>query len=297
MFELKSLGALNFASRSVFARCAVLLALSTSVVATTQGVMSLVTAERVAETGVRNQAVRVTSLVADQTGGGIKFQKADSVDEIIETLMTDSGGVAIGSVATDLQGDILGSAGETGSGALEALAASAAASGELAVSEDGFTVAAPVRFGKDNTVVGAVAAQWTPAPLKAAIRRDQIEAAAVAFGLFVASLLLATLVTRQTISRPLVAVSEAMRRVAAKEFLVEIPATGRRDEIGGIANTLESFRRSLAAAEKPGRGDRVQGRGVRRRVLGDDADGRGFHHHDDEPRDARDVRASRGRVP
>jgi methyl-accepting chemotaxis protein len=57
--------------------------------------------------------------------------------------------------------------------------------------------------------------------------------AAVATGLFVAS---------RSIARPLKALASTMERIAAHETSLTVPYTGRRDEIGTVANTLEVFR-------------------------------------------------------
>ncbi len=53
----------------------------------------------------------------------------------------------------------------------------------------------------------------------------------------------------RSLAVPLKNVNAAVNKVAAKEFTVDIPATGRGDEIGGIARALDEFRQSLADGE------------------------------------------------
>ncbi|WP_256024856.1 methyl-accepting chemotaxis protein [Roseomonas sp. GC11] len=53
-----------------------------------------------------------------------------------------------------------------------------------------------------------------------------------------------------SVSRPLLAMSEAMRRLAAGEHAVAIPGAGRGDEIGAMAAALHVFRDSMATAER-----------------------------------------------
>jgi len=53
----------------------------------------------------------------------------------------------------------------------------------------------------------------------------------------------------RNVSGPLVSVGVAMQRVASGDFKSKIPATGRGDEIGDIADVLEKFRGSLSAAK------------------------------------------------
>jgi methyl-accepting chemotaxis protein len=60
---------------------------------------------------------------------------------------------------------------------------------------------------------------------------------------------LAFLLSR-SLSRPLNDLTLTMEAVSRNDFTVEIPATGRGDEIGGMANTLLRFRDKLIEAEK-----------------------------------------------
>lgn len=57
------------------------------------------------------------------------------------------------------------------------------------------------------------------------------------------------LMVARNVSGPLMAVGSAMQRVASGDFKSAIPATGRGDEIGDIADVLEQFRGSLSSAE------------------------------------------------
>jgi methyl-accepting chemotaxis protein len=72
-------------------------------------------------------------------------------------------------------------------------------------------------------------------------------AAAVLATLFgiVATLLLGTL-----ISRPVIAIAGALRRLAAGDLNIETPYAGRRDEIGAIADALSVFKETAIAADK-----------------------------------------------
>ncbi|MBM1309617.1 PAS domain-containing protein [Sulfitobacter mediterraneus] len=62
-------------------------------------------------------------------------------------------------------------------------------------------------------------------------------------------LLLAAVFAR-SISTPLRGVGRAMREVAAAHYDLEVPHISRKDEIGGIANALEGFRKSLITASR-----------------------------------------------
>ena len=57
------------------------------------------------------------------------------------------------------------------------------------------------------------------------------------------------LLTRH-VALPLQAMTAAMRRLAARDFTVSIPAVGRRDELGTMAQTIDVFRAGLIETEK-----------------------------------------------
>jgi methyl-accepting chemotaxis protein len=251
MSFLRLIGKLNVLSRSVFLRCVVLLAVSTGIVATSLGVMSLLTANHTAKRSIQREAVEVTQLVADQSGGGVMFDKVENVAAILDAVVARGDGAVLGAYVVNTKGEVVASAGNDDVRTeLEAHVEQAATGGDVIISDDGFVVAAPVRFGKDNAVVGALGIEWTPTPLLAEIRAEQFRAIAVALALLATTLLAAGWVTRRTVTRPLLAVDEAMGRVAAGDFGAEVPCVGRRDEIGSIASTLESFRGTLVEAEK-----------------------------------------------
>jgi methyl-accepting chemotaxis protein len=59
-----------------------------------------------------------------------------------------------------------------------------------------------------------------------------------------------TLLLGTFISRPVIAIAQALRRLAGGELTIETPYTGRRDEIGAIADSLGVFKATAIAAEK-----------------------------------------------
>lgn len=57
-------------------------------------------------------------------------------------------------------------------------------------------------------------------------------------------------VMMRTVARPIVAMTGAMRSVAAKDYDVAIPAEGQRDELGDMAHALATFRDGLRANDR-----------------------------------------------
>ncbi len=59
-----------------------------------------------------------------------------------------------------------------------------------------------------------------------------------------------TLMLASRISRPVVVLAEALRRLAAGETAIETPYSGRRDEIGAIADALDVFKATASEAAR-----------------------------------------------
>ncbi|MBY0338334.1 MAG: CHASE3 domain-containing protein [Acetobacteraceae bacterium] len=62
--------------------------------------------------------------------------------------------------------------------------------------------------------------------------------------------LLLGLALHRAIARPVVTMTEAMRRLASGDRTVEVPFVGRRDELGGMAGALDVFRTTAIEAER-----------------------------------------------
>ncbi|EPY01489.1 response regulator [Magnetospirillum fulvum] len=90
--------------------------------------------------------------------------------------------------------------------------------------------------------VGKLRLYYSRESLDAAIRQATIEGAVALFGafLFLASFIVITI---RSLTYPICDVSAVMLRMARGEDVAELPALGRRDEIGDMARSLDVFRR------------------------------------------------------
>lgn len=247
--------------RSVFLRCALLLAVCTAVVTASLSALSISSSLNAASERVVDEAWQVTTFVGDQAGGAIRFDKPDRLEKLFRDAADAAGGTLLGSVAVDTRGDQVAASGATDIDAAAALAARAVETGEVQRAADGLTLALPVRFGNSGSTVGAVTTVWTDAPLRAEAMADQWTALGASMVVFLVALAAATAFLRQGVTRPLLEVRDAMTRVAARDYGAEVPGTERSDEVGGIARTLDELRTSLAGAEVAAREGLFRGAG------------------------------------
>lgn len=185
--------------------------------------------------------------LAEQIGGMIKFGKLGQLEETLARLVEQSGGAALGGVALSAEGAVLvQSVGENDR--ITDLAKRALAADQPVISSDGFSVAVPVRFGKEMATVGVIATAWTPALQHQQLKDGMAAKLIVAAIVFITALVGAAVFQWIWLARPLRHSAAAMESVARGNLEVSIPQTRRRDEIGSISASLLSLRAKLQEA-------------------------------------------------
>jgi methyl-accepting chemotaxis protein len=234
---------------SIFARCALITAVATGIVAATILVSSFRATTDLAYDGLRAKAEAVTRAIAAPAGGAIRFGRTETVDTELRRLLDAEDGAAVATLVIDANGQTLLAEGEEAgalSAALAAVAQDAMATG--ATASDGFLVAQPVTFGEGNAIVGAVAIAWSPDEALATIRESKLGILALGLGVLVVSLAGGVFYLRFSVTRPLRDVGRAMKNVVSGRYDTTIPAMGRGDEIGLMARDLDYFRGMMEEA-------------------------------------------------
>lgn len=235
---------------SIFARCAGLIAAAAFAVAAVMYYQSTDLVTRVAVDGVAKRADAVNRFLSVQSAGGVRFGKADAVADVLTSASDLSEGLLKGALAVDAGGATVAAIGSPGSGALKALARRAIESGATSASGDGLLRADPVRFGPEQTIIGAVATEWSADAVLEATRRSKNTILIVAAFVFASALGMGTVLLQRTVSAPLRRVGTTMKQVVQGDYSLTIPETGRSDEIGLIARDLEYFRGMMSDASE-----------------------------------------------
>ncbi|WP_407492760.1 methyl-accepting chemotaxis protein [Pseudooceanicola sp. MF1-13] len=201
------------------------------------------------ETLVALRAAENTTFLADQVAGMTKFGKIDQIEGAFAKLMETAKDEVQGALVLGAEGDVLTTAGDMAlSPAMTRLGEQALATRQMVISDDGFTVAAPMNFGRDAGLVGVAVTAWSPEPklalLKAELPLMMITSAVV----FVAALGLVAGFFWAWVSRPLSRTDRAMRKMAGGDLDTRIGYQSRSDEIGGIAQSLADFQAKLQQA-------------------------------------------------
>ena len=97
--------------------------------------------------------------------------------------------------------------------------------------------------GGEPEIIGAVHLHLSRSRLDAYLRDRSIEGVVILFALILATVTVVYIVLRSMV-RPLNQLSQTMAHLSKNRYAVEIPHTGRDDEIGTVARTIEVFKRN-----------------------------------------------------
>lgn len=246
---------------SVFFRVSAIVAICTAGVAGTMDYLSLRAQVEVAEGNTKELALNLTTFASVQSASAIRFANKEALESIVHGAIVSSGGAAQDAIVIGTKGETIFAYGDrdlAGSD-IATLANVALNTGQVEYTGDGFFVAVPAHFGKDNDIVGIVAISWTPEHALAALSEVQLRTNLIGGAVFLVSLIIVTFLLRNFLSKPLVRLREAMDEVSKAHYDTEVPNLNRKDEIGDIARTLDDFRTTLLQAEEVSRESAYKG--------------------------------------
>ncbi|MFN7224609.1 MAG: methyl-accepting chemotaxis protein [Paracoccaceae bacterium] len=250
--------------RSIFLKATAIAALTTAVVTAVSAYRSNVEAEALLRASLQENAGIITAMTGHKSGGALRFNKPEAV-KLIEQEMFDLVPEELAEITTlHLDGSVFSRALHSRETALDdgtvalgtkllnvmskwkAEGYQPTHNEELMFDETGLIVAHPVYFGADGQVVGAIVTRWSDDLLHAEITASTAKSLAISTLVFAGMLIVAAVLFRLSISRPLSRLNEAVGRVAEGDYTVEVPGRKSADEIGDIARALEGFRADLA---------------------------------------------------
>ncbi len=107
----------------------------------------------------------------------------------------------------------------------------------------GESIFSPQGRSSENSLIGSIRIGFSQKRVQEYLHRQLLEASVELLLLLLINYLVISLLLRW-MSRPLTSVALAMESVAAHDYEVEVPETGRSDEIGSVARAVEQFRQS-----------------------------------------------------
>lgn len=242
-----------FRYNSLLFKCSLLSAVVTCLVAVVLTVMSISSARDMVTAGARGLVPQIADRVAAQLAGSIRFEKLDSIEGEIQNLVADADGYIEFAAVYDQDGAEIARVGSVGTDTFQASqvrASEVLASGQSATSENGLSIAVPVKFGSNGDTVGAIVLQVTLAPSETLLLQEKIRSTAVALGLILFAAAITVSILRRMIIDPLRDIGGGLSHIADGDYETEIKSAGRNDEIGQIAMALDACRLRLAEARQ-----------------------------------------------
>lgn len=238
-------------TRSVFFRVSAIVAICTAGVAGTMIILSLQAELEVADENTKKLAHDLTNFAAVQGASAIRFGNVEALETTIHGALESSNGSALEAVVIDATGEAIYYLGEekSANSDLVTLAGISLQTEATETTGDGYYVAIPSKFGKNQEIVGVVAISWTPEHAHAALAELQVKTNLIGTVVFLSALATVTFLLRSFLSKPLVKLREAMDEVSNAHYHIVVPNLTRKDEIGDIARTLDDFRTKLLDAE------------------------------------------------
>lgn len=245
--KLGGLGAFN----SLFVKCTVMVVICIVSVVAVIAVMNDTMKQQMASDGLSNRATEVTGLLAMQMGGSIKFGNTNAVQQIVEGVVQAAKPDATGALVMSATGTILYSEGNElfDAEAAAALAQTALEQNQAVLADDGHSAAAPAVFGDGGAVAGVVVTTWSDASLLAELNALQTRSLTSGLVVMIIAVGLAGFFLRSQMSRPITRLTAAMGDVENAKYDIDVPFTGRGDEVGQMARRLDNFRSALAEAK------------------------------------------------
>lgn len=240
---------------SLFVKCTVMVMVCVVAVVGTITVNEARTKKQLTEASLADRGSQVTWLVSMQLGGALRFGNIEAIEavmvDVLESAQADAVGAYVKSAADEVLFDTLEDVKQVSQA--ETLAARAIETAAPVSSENGLMNAYPSFYGDGQDVVGAVVTSWSAESALAKLQAVQKQNLLLGGVVMLFGLMLSGLFLLSQMSRPLLQIEAAMRRVADGDYAVNVPFTRRGDELGKMARRLDTFRVALGDAKDAAR--------------------------------------------
>ena len=233
---------------SLFSKLLALVAIGIFIVAAALTVLSARSGRDLAVSSKMQMAARVTESFAESSLTPLRFGAIADLQASVDRLIADFDGSLASVAIVDDTGGVIVQGGEV-SGPAVALAGEAQFAEVFLTGADALTVAAPI-LTDEGGARGAVVMKWSDDKILADLTRDGLINAAIAGIIALCTLILGGVLLHRMISTRMVALTDSMDRISGGDLASEVPGLDKRDDIGRIAQNLDTFRLKLLEAKE-----------------------------------------------
>lgn len=199
----------------------------------------------------------VTSVLAAQLGGSIKFKKTAAIEAAYEKLATDKNSKIVSVVTFTTDGDVITTYQSSEYAAVSAsnmksIAKKAIRENELVetIGNTAHIVGLPTTFGKNADAVGTLVIAWDHTKLNEEISKNVMAMALEAAVLTIVLIAVIAYVVSSMVSKPIGNMTQVMGKLAGGDLEVDIEGADRKDELGHMAKAVHVFRDNGVEAKR-----------------------------------------------
>ncbi|MCC1491833.1 methyl-accepting chemotaxis protein [Cognatishimia sp. F0-27] len=228
---------------SMFLKVAGLMAVTTLVVAGAMAFQAISLVDGLAKQGVMEQTAKTADLKAQAALAPVRFGAVPKILEVIDDAEGAMGDGFRGGLVLSQSGEVYANEAIRAdvSARLTELAGQVIEQGTPAYSEDGMSVAFPIKPSDESPAIGAFALSMSADDALAAVWAPKMTMVATGFVLFAAMSIVTMWVLRRMLGNPLKRLASAIETVSQGNYDAEIPMAVRKDELGGIARKLKEL--------------------------------------------------------
>jgi methyl-accepting chemotaxis protein len=199
----------------------------------------------------------ITKLLANNVAGGLRWNKADAVEEAYNAFATADGSAIAsirtfnrdGGIVTRFDSDRLQT--YDLEDAVKLSSQSKSSDGVyLALTPDHVVAVVPAGKDAEGNSFGTLAVAWSLSDLHEQVQAATMRQIMVAVAILIGLVILLPLVSTRMLGRPLAKMTEAMAKLAGGDNTIEVPATDKRDDIGAMARTVQVFKENALEMER-----------------------------------------------
>ncbi|GAA6179428.1 methyl-accepting chemotaxis protein [Shimia sp. NS0008-38b] len=233
--------------KSVFVRCAAIVALTTIVVTATLTVQSLSLIQKLAQQSVVDQAAKTVENQAQALVKPIRFKATPKIEEAVLTSMSSAGPSGSDMIIVDAAGTMLASADDTMGvrDDLQGLVSASLEAEDVKMAEGGLWIARPVRSAPDGPVIGAVAMAWNADDALNAAYWESTKFLMAVTVVFATMMAVALWLFQRVLGRPLREMTATISGIADGDYEDRGNLNARKDEFGIVGGHMRELTHTL----------------------------------------------------
>lgn len=236
---------------SIFFKCLVLMAFSCFIISAVLTYKSIRATDKLATDSVLTFGGQMLSQLSQRAIPALRFNNVDGLSEMMSQTVEAMGESTAGGVVLGADGTVLAEAMREGKSSelMVDLARQALEDGEPRTDLERLIIVRPIISGAESELIGAIALDWQTDVLYAVVVEQKKFAFAVAGGLAITMLLLASYMINRIVAKPMAALATSTNKISAGDYECEVAQFKPGNEVYPVSEALSEFQQALKGSE------------------------------------------------